>query len=170
MPKIGDIKRDKEIGFKDRSFKFIWSACADCRKERWVRLVKGKPQNARCNKCGQKGNKSQKWKGGRTKHGGGYIEIWVDSTNPFAPMRNINSRILEHRLIMAQHLNRCLKSWEIVHHINGIRDDNRKENLKLLPSQTEHLSITILVMENRKLKKKIKELEEVIKTFDGGKL
>lgn len=63
--------------------------------------------------------------GSKTKQG--YIDHYV----PNHPNANGQGRILEHRLVMSKILGRPLVDDEEVHHKNGVRDDNRPENLEL---------------------------------------
>lgn len=129
---------------RHRGYK-IWVECPNCGKGRWVREYnsRAKTFTGFCNKChaqyttGQF-DKHSAWKGGRTLRNG-YIEVKLRPDDPFYPMAKKSGYIREHRLIMARHLGRCLNPWEIVHHKNGIPDDNRLENLELISSGVYHL-------------------------------
>jgi len=59
-----------------------------------------------------------------------YVSVFM----PHHPNANKEGKILEHRLVMSQHLGRPLYKDENVHHINGDRHDNRLENLELWSS------------------------------------
>ena len=64
------------------------------------------------------------WQGGRSSCNG-YVLIY----SPNHQDANPQGYVREHRLVMAESLGRELEKTEIIHHINGIRDDNRAENL-----------------------------------------
>lgn len=69
---------------------------------------------------GRSGSANPAWRGGRSKQRDGYIWLAVVGEK---------RRVPEHRVIMERTLGRSLKKGEIVHHLNGVRDDNRPENL-----------------------------------------
>jgi len=79
----------------------------------------------------RKGQRGGNNKGGRRKCHNGYIEVW----QPKHPNCRSAGYLHEHRYIMSKHLKRPLGKYENVHHINGIRDDNRIENLELWTTQ-----------------------------------
>jgi hypothetical protein len=66
-------------------------------------------------------------RGSRLINGAGYVSIY----EPANPNSAGNGYVLEHRKVMSEFLGRPLTQWEQVHHKNGVRHDNRIENLEL---------------------------------------
>ncbi len=165
-PQIGDILMSAEIGMKSKSQTYQFLPCVDCGTVRWVHLVKGQPTRERCRQCAHDGARCSLWNGGRIVTNG-YYKVWVGRNDFYFPMVEKRGRkdgcyVLEHRLVMAKHLNRCLLPWEIVHHRNGIRGDNRLENLELLPSASVHLIDTISKSLLKRLNGKVQKQEKEI--------
>lgn len=71
-------------------------------------------------------------------------------------VRHGNRYQREHRLVMEQYLKRPLKKTEEVHHLNGIRTDNRKENLVVIDTEKQKHETWTLV---KKMQVRIRELE-----------
>lgn len=66
----------------------------------------------------------------------GYLYI----LKPNHPNCNKRKYVAEHRLIAEKYLGRYLTNNEIVHHINEIKTDNRKENLEIM-TKKEHMQL-----------------------------
>lgn len=79
--------------------------------------------------------KNGMWKGGRTITQHGYVLIRVGLEHPLSDCRGY---AYEHRLVACKKLGRALKKGEIVHHINGNRQDNRPENIEICKSVAWH--------------------------------
>lgn len=59
----------------------------------------------------------------------------LDKAHPFSGKQGY---IAEHRLVMEKYINRYLTPQEAVHHIDGTRDNNKIENLKLCSTHGQH--------------------------------
>ncbi len=118
---INPIPGDRRYGHEinkgsDSHAVYIYSPCLTCGKPRWVQTAYVK-RTIKCSICAHrhervpddiknaKSNERQK----------DYPIIKVDKDSFFYPMA-IHGYVKAHRLAMAQHLNRCLHSWELVHH------------------------------------------------------
>lgn len=60
-----------------------------------------------------------------------YLRVKLDSGHRMFVMTNVNGYVLEHRLVMAEYLDRPLTKSETVHHIDGDTTNNKIENLQL---------------------------------------
>jgi len=83
----------------------------------------GKTQSA-----SQRGQDNPRWKDGTTKACGGYIKQKAFDGHPLA---DAGGYVMQHRLVVEAAIGRLLSANERVHHKNGVRDDNRPENLEL---------------------------------------
>lgn len=120
----GRLKRCRECWSKRKQelYKAQYAAgkfgrCEQCSAP-LARVPKGR-KKPHCKDC-RFGENSWNWKGGH-KTEAGYVTVRrKDGTSTF-----------KHRIVMEEYLGRRLHKDETVHHKNGVRDDNRIENLEL---------------------------------------
>lgn len=93
-------------------------------------------ESKRCRICSGKsrlGANHPNWTGGRTLNAGGYVVLSGQHDHPNACMPY--GTLQEHTKVMSEILGRPLLAGESVHHKNGVRHDNRPENLELWRNQ-----------------------------------
>ena len=88
-----------------------------------------------------RGRKPWNYKGQTTNDQG-----YVLKHEPNHPYADHDGYVREHRLVVERTIGRNLHKWEIVHHINEVRSDNRPENLIIFNTSTEHLKFHREVM------------------------
>ncbi len=96
----------------------------------------------------KKGKESPQWKGGKIKMNG-YVMIYN---------KNLKQKYEgEHRIVWEKHYGKLPKDF-VVHHLNGVRDDNRIENLSAF-SKSKHPHNTFVNI----LKERIRFLENQVR-------
>ena len=137
--------------------------CPDCRTEGNKQRRKSRHYNA-CPECGKpkfktsklcqkcygktiKGENCPSWKGGRiTDKSSGYILILTAN----------GKYRTEHRIVWETTNKKSLPKGWVIHHINGVKGDNRPENLTAMP-RNKHTNWTLLHI----TQKRIRELEQL---------
>ena len=159
MPAIGEVRTARSLGYAGNDRR-IWSACVMCGVARWtVRRRDGTSRSKHCLYCFLKtlsGSNNHSWKGGKFRTREGYIKILSKGH----PNPDNAGYVAEHRLVMERELGRYLEKNEDVHHLNGVKDDNRPANLSVL-SHGEHKQLTL------PYQKRIKELEAIVEKLIG---
>lgn len=98
------------------------------------------------------GSKNPSWKGGRHRRPDGYVMLY----SPGHPRAHKKGYVFEHIFVWEKDHGSLPPGWH-VHHLNGIRFDNRPENLTALPprSHKEQHARTVDLLQAR-----IRELEK----------
>ncbi len=126
---IEEVEKNKRKHLKRRSF-LCKCDCGNVKEVNLIHLTQGDVVSCGCyipalNKARTR-EKNVNWKGGRIIHEG-YVALYL----PEHPRAKSNGYVLEHIIVIEKKLNRVLIKGENVHHINGVKDDNRPENLEL---------------------------------------
>lgn len=124
MVKLNCVQCHKDFFVK----KYLEKKQKFCSRECMGKSYKGKiPSTTVSNHEKMKGSGHWNWRGGKVLNSQGYVLIY----SPNHPHKDNQNKVREHRLVMEKHLGRYLLPDEDVHHINGIKTDNRIENLEL---------------------------------------
>jgi len=130
---------------------FICKTCGETFYRHPCEIKKGRVNycSVKCRKLGnynpyKKGILSSNWKGGTTRIG---KYIYIKSYDH--PNKNSDEYVAEHRLVMEKFLKRYLTTNENVHHRNGIKHDNRLENLEVVTHSNHYGEVNCPYCQNK---------------------
>jgi hypothetical protein len=84
------------------------------------------------NYCGEN---NPNWNGGKTIRPDGYVHVLVDG---YHHRKNDRGYVMEHIMVVESVIGKEFKHPNRIHHINGNRSDNRKENLVVCEDERYH--------------------------------
>ena len=156
-----------------KSLKYYWEHHEECLKRQRARQAAlkhpcptcGVPISASAKYCRKhsphhpKGEKNPNWKGGRTKGGGGYIKV-LKPEHPRADKRD--GYVAEHILVWEEAHGKLLPDGWVVHHLNGIKDDNRPSNLVALPNMKHNLVLQAKTKRIQELEAKLNNQHQLL--------
>lgn len=114
-----------------RSYQYSIFECPACLKRTEKIRKDGLKAKGCCHTCSRKGNRRGAYKDKVMISGYYYIH------QPDHPNATESKYVAEHRLIAEKKISRILRSYEVVHHINKDKLDNRPNNLEVMTA-SEH--------------------------------
>ena len=163
IEKVREANRKSYYKNKHKRYK----PCPECGEKIWI-------TSKTCRRCRRltdedkeklslvsQGNQNPRWRGGRNRTKAGYVLIYL----PDHPNARKNC-VFEHRLVVEKHLGRYLTQKEVVHHIDGNKENNKIENLMVFQSTGKHMSFHVKVRQfgftnpiKRQIKNRWKDLK-----------
>ena len=127
LKEFGNKTYGKANKRKRRTFVDLQCDCGKFSTVNTTDLLSGIRRSCGCDKGYiKRGKEHYNWKDG-IKLNCGYVML----SFPEHPRADRGGYVLEHILVMEKEIGRSLRKSENVHHKNGIRSDNRPENLEL---------------------------------------